>query len=820
MSSEGVKLDVDSEVKEFAAAGEVGAQDDVNGSATSQMHSVTESNDFETEQEHAAVSDQEQQSYEGPINENIDTVVGGQIFDSESDSSYGAIAEGGLGLQAATESTKVTKSLEGLGDDPAEPSHSEEPDPEIEQDGKVKSEEESLPSESVEANEPTVTEPELAFNEEGNQAEDPHGGEGVAGAEPLGDSTSAGQPEAILGDVESSQASELFGDAFSSWTKKKPYLGGYRDKRNGKLFFNSEAQTTTPHEIRDANRTAERFHRDTQTVYVRNRTVQSVRSTHTQMTARGRTYIFASGDQTIDAKRYVTSDEWEANIIKNVVRIQCWVRCVYAKRLLRKYKAMRDERLKKIAEREKKRQEMEDKRRQKELEAQLHPKTKRDFERLYHGLEVWRLQETEKINQLNLQPEKRLESLAELLNKEASLIQQIDHLKTDVSVEMRERKIQSFLERVSSPKKWPVHNAKTLYTLVDTPSIIRARELRDLYTALVSTHATINNRLQVLLHVKYTVKEFDCPLTRNIVSLIDREGDLLKRGRDTKALEGLRLRISNLFFQFMKTPEFNPEAASLQKFPNEGHSWNKNQPVYYCRGCTQYLPCTAFYLSTTMKQLGRCKACVMQENIATARRNELVYTNMLNACRLQEEKKRLNAMDDSYDYDTQKVINLLQESDLEYILSVMWHNCSAISGSKNMENLVLTRWDASQELSPWNCILLTNKEAITHDSQKNAVILYGKEFCEKVQQKLLLAKQHFKQLPSIAQYLHDNYTETPQGILVPIGKPKPLQSSILPSANTLNHNNVSVLKPVDLNETPQPSYLKNATKATVPQATA
>ena len=59
--------------------------------------------------------------------------------------------------------------------------------------------------------------------------------------------------------------------------------------------------------------------------------------------------------------------------------------------------------------------------------------------------------------------------------------------------------------------------------------------------------------------VKWTVKEFDCNLTRSIVELIDREADLLNRGRAESSLDGLRKRLLNLFLQFIETPEFNPE---------------------------------------------------------------------------------------------------------------------------------------------------------------------------------------------------------------------------------------------------------------------
>ena len=47
--------------------------------------------------------------------------------------------------------------------------------------------------------------------------------------------------------------------------------------------------------------------------------------------------------------------------------------------------------------------------------------------------------------------------------------------------------------------------------------------------------------------VTVSPKEFDCNLTREIVDLIDREADMLNRGRSEISLEGLRKRLSNLF---------------------------------------------------------------------------------------------------------------------------------------------------------------------------------------------------------------------------------------------------------------------------------
>ena len=89
---------------------------------------------------------------------------------------------------------------------------------------------------------------------------------------------------------------------------------------------------------------------------------------------------------------------------------------------------------------------------------------------------------------------------------------------------------------MAAPKKWSCSGNSVV--LVDTPNTIRARELRDLYHILSLPLMTVDERLKILLNVKYTVKEFDCNLTHEIVDLIDREEDLISRGRGSSSLEG------------------------------------------------------------------------------------------------------------------------------------------------------------------------------------------------------------------------------------------------------------------------------------------
>ena len=163
--------------------------------------------------------------------------------------------------------------------------------------------------------------------------------------------------------------------------------------------------------------------------------------------------------------------------------------------------------------------------------------------------------------------QERLELLAQLLQKEQKLLQTIDRLRLQASDEKRDKQIRWMLQLMSSPKRWQMSDGEVAQ--VHTPFTTRAKELMELYNGLMLPLLTVDERLDVLLHVKWTVKEFDCNLSRDVVELIDREADMLNRGRGESSLSGLRKRLANLFLQFIETPEFNPEAARFQKVPQE-----------------------------------------------------------------------------------------------------------------------------------------------------------------------------------------------------------------------------------------------------------
>ncbi|KAG6541978.1 hypothetical protein Mapa_016615 [Marchantia paleacea] len=94
-------------------------------------------------------------------------------------------------------------------------------------------------------------------------------------------------------------------------------------------------------------------------------------------------------------------------------------------------------------------------------------------------------------------------------------------------------------------------------------------DLEQLYHALAKPVGTNDERMGVLGYVKWTVQVFNCPLIREILDLVEREADLMNRGRPARTLSGLRQRILNLFLQFVETPDFNPEAAGFQYVPTD-----------------------------------------------------------------------------------------------------------------------------------------------------------------------------------------------------------------------------------------------------------
>jgi hypothetical protein len=277
-------------------------------------------------------------------------------------------------------------------------------------------------------------------------------------------------------------------------------------------------------------------------------------------------YVSNIPDKIIIPGKYFTAAEKEALVLEKVIILQSYWRVWLARRYVNKLRNDRNLRI----EWERVQTEMKENDRaeriRREFERRMKPKTKEDFDLLYAALEKWRKEEVESINEKRSGPERKA-ALIRLLRQEEYLIQSIERHRINANTTNSKDNDRAFLDKAAAPKKWRAYDGKM--TEMDTPHSLRAQQLRDLYNSLEMSYLTQDERLDVLLTLKYTIKEHECKLTQELMELIDREADLLTRGIKVSNLEGLRQRILCLFLQYCKTPLFNPEVTRLLKVPQD-----------------------------------------------------------------------------------------------------------------------------------------------------------------------------------------------------------------------------------------------------------
>ncbi|XP_004418800.1 PREDICTED: IQ and ubiquitin-like domain-containing protein [Ceratotherium simum simum] len=515
----------------------------------------------------------------------------------------------------------------------------------------------------------------------------------------------------------------------------KPYLGGFRHKITGIEYHNAGTQTV-PKKILEKHNV---LCRDTQTVFQRQKFQQTTNTTSTQMTKIG-VYVSNMTDKLVIPGKYFSAEEYHAQRLEAVLVLQTYYRQWHAKIVVKNLRRQKMLRLKWEAQEELRKMREKEEWMKLDYYRRHNPQTKEDFELLYNALELWHREELARINQSFTGAERKA-ALCELLEKEIQIISSIGRHRYIAYMANQEASIQAFLDKCSAPKTWRTFDGKIVE--MDTQFTIRARELQNIYKCITLKNLSQDERLDVLLTLKHTVKEHECKLTQEILQLIDREVDLMMRGVKHHNLEGLRKRIATLFFQYIKTPLFNPEVARHLKAPQDPLKFYKK--IYFCHSCQLYLPSTAFAVSATSHRIYRCRHCVNLDNETRQRESFLKYK-----CLLQ----RLYYSETDYEDDS-KIAFLMQLQDIQYLTENIWASQSVLSAWTNLNDLVMVRWDKSLEWSPWNCILLTKDEAAVHLKLTSIEEGYEPLFIHKIKHKHILAKNYFSQIPVLASFIPD-----------------------------------------------------------------
>ncbi|XP_051546399.1 IQ and ubiquitin-like domain-containing protein isoform X2 [Myxocyprinus asiaticus] len=457
-------------------------------------------------------------------------------------------------------------------------------------------------------------------------------------------------------------------------TRGKAFLGGHRHKVTKAEYYHAAVQTRPK---KRPDRGIETFCRDTQTVQLKNQAQQCSKNASTQMTKIG-CYVSNMEDKLITPGTYITAEEYHSKRLRAVITLQTYVRRWLAKRFTDSLRQAKELRLawlenEKRRKKEKKEQQIRD-----EYHRRMNPEKKGDFDLLYNALKKWRIEEVECINGTFSGAERKA-ALCALLEQETHFISSIERHRIAVGERNQDKAIQAFLNKSAEPKRWRAFDGKV--TEMDTQFTIRAKELRDLYSSITQAQFTRDERLDVLLTLKHTVKEHKCKLTQDIVDLIDREADLLMRGVKKSNLEGLRKRISTLFLQYIKMPAFNPQVSKLLRVPQDPADFRKN--ICLCRGCNKYQSSTEFALMANASLVSLCRRCTELDNEARRREDFTLYKNILKRLRETEAECSPNAkITFLLQYGNQRICSawmLLVKNSRSKTCGIWWMCCGELS---------------------------------------------------------------------------------------------------------------------------------------------
>ncbi|CAM4734846.1 unnamed protein product [Leuciscus chuanchicus] len=292
-------------------------------------------------------------------------------------------------------------------------------------------------------------------------------------------------------------------------TRGKAFLGGFRHTVTKTEYHHAAVQTMPK---KRPARSIESFSRDTQTVELKHQDQQCYRNASTQMTKIG-CYVSNMEDKLIAPGTYITAEEYHSKRLRAVITLQSHVRRWLAKCFADKLRQAKEQHLAWMENEKRRKKEEKELQIRDEYHRRMNPESKRDFDLLYNALKKWRIEEVERIN-VTLSGAERKAALCALLEQETQFISSIEQHRMAAGTRNQDKAIQAFLNKSAEPKRWRAFDGKV--TQMDTPFTIRAKELRDLYSSVTQAQFTKDERLDVLLTLKHTVKASSRSVVQNM----------------------------------------------------------------------------------------------------------------------------------------------------------------------------------------------------------------------------------------------------------------------------------------------------------------
>ncbi|XP_038220643.1 IQ and ubiquitin-like domain-containing protein [Zerene cesonia] len=513
---------------------------------------------------------------------------------------------------------------------------------------------------------------------------------------------------------------------------KKPFLGGYRNVHTDTIYHHAFTQTPQKADkVLPENKTC----RDTQTAKMREKLYDTAYSRATQMNT-VHAYIPNVTDKILIPKPYETYEEMVARLNHNHYAsvIQRAFRHHQFRQKVERWLKGCMERIARMKEEERLEREAVERRLKSDLITKTFPKTREDFDQLYSMVDRWKHAEISRISQLHSKGPKIAEFTL-LLDKEVELLRCIEDYRIKVKEDSKKIREKKFLEEISKPFAWYGRDGKLI--TMDTIETQKARKLKELYNSFLRDDMQTNERIEILVDMKFALQDFRHHLAEEIITLLDRECDLLVRRCDNHQLEFLRRRITASLFQLIKTSELNSGVTKC----NDIREFREiqNDRLYFCEMCHQVKLYKDFPLNAKISGFLVCTSCSWKDV------NERIWVDMtpykfiLRAVQRDERRRKCWG----------SLAFVLQEKDIFFIVEKLWHAHSAISECGDLSELRLCRWHVNEDWSPWNCFLVTLQEMKAHLKLDNPEEVYDEELVQKVANKHKLAKANFEQLMTV-----------------------------------------------------------------------
>ncbi|KAG8223437.1 hypothetical protein J437_LFUL005265, partial [Ladona fulva] len=471
---------------------------------------------------------------------------------------------------------------------------------------------------------------------------------------------------------------------------KKPYLGGYRNLKNVKEYHHATVMTNFfP---RSYVMQGELIERTTQTIWnEKSELLDTSVTVSTQTPVKG-LHLLEENRQYIFPRPY--SDVKDST--DEILKIQRWWRnWLKRKQILSFLEIIRgvnknwDEKTKTIQEEKKK------------LRAKLdlpieNMTTEEEFEHAYSMIEMEknRLTKLAKASYIG-----HLLTLAYLyiVLQEIELIRKVEVRRRYVKEERKLKSHLSTLKQLSKPRTWVNKNGKLLS--METSLEQEFIKWEDLFRRLIDCDQDIEKRKEVLRNAYDMLETHNEDDVKHLKEMITKELKLLDVGMTVKSVEIQHKLIELHLFDYLECyalklrPGLQEKKISLLKFRNR-----------FCAKCGKVQPEDSFHVDTRTKDLDTCKNCRKLENISRKRLDFTVYSFILKSLRSNEVQQCC----------TTPTVFIMQVDDIYYLINSIWQARSILSNATVLEDLRLCRFDNSIDWSPWNCLLLTHEEMLTH----------------------------------------------------------------------------------------------------------